>query len=159
MVWINYRPQKCFQQVQPDPEPKWHIVDASQETLGRMAARIAVILMGKHKPIYTPHVDCGDFVIVTNAATVGVTGTKMQKKKYYYHTGYLGGLKSNNMEWMIDNKPDQVIRIAVRRMLPKNRLAKRLLRKLKIYAGAEHPHAAQQPKELSFRRKTDSQSA
>ncbi len=133
-----------------DVVQEWYHIDAQQEVLGRMATRIARVLMGKHKPSYTPHVDCGDFVVVTNASKVKVTGKKLDQKLYYYHTGYVGGLRSHNLSWMLNNKPEQVIRLAVRRMLPKNRLARQMLRKLKVYAGAEHPHQAQKPKGLEL---------
>jgi len=129
-------------------EKQWHVVDASDEVLGRLARDIAVVLMGKHRPEYTPHVDCGDFVIVTNADKVGMTGTKMQDRHYTWYTGY-PGLRLESYERRLERKPEDLIRHAVRRMLPKNKLARQMLNKLKIYAGPEHPHTAQQPVPLS----------
>ncbi|MEC9475929.1 MAG: 50S ribosomal protein L13 [Planctomycetota bacterium] len=141
----NYTPQRSFVQRKEDVLRKWYHVDASEEILGRMAVKIAQILMGKDKPTYTPHVDCGDFVVVTNARQVRTSGNKVQQKLYYYHTGYLGGLKSNNLEWMLEHKPEQVIRLAVRRMLPKSRLGRKMLTKLKVFADDQHSMEAQQP--------------
>ena len=141
----KYTPQRSFVQRKEDVIRKWYHVDASEEILGRMAVEIASILMGKNKPTYTPHVDCGDFIVVTNAQKVQTTGAKVAKKLYYYHTGYLGGLKSNTLQWMLENKPEEVIRLAVRRMLPKSRLGRKMLTKLKVFAGEDHTLAAQQP--------------
>lgn len=124
----------------------WWLVDAADEILGRLAARIATILMGKHKPTYTPHVDTGDCVVVVNADKIRVTGKKMQAKVYHKYSGYIGGLKSRTLGEMLAANPAHVIRLAVRRMLPKNRLGRQMLAKLKVYAGPEHPHQAQQPK-------------
>ncbi|MEM7165074.1 MAG: 50S ribosomal protein L13 [Planctomycetota bacterium] len=146
----RYQPQKSFVQKKENVVRDWYHVDAGSETLGRMASEIARLLMGKNKPTYTSHVDCGDFVVVTNAEKVRVTGQKEEKKLYRYHTGYIGGLRTHNLEWMRANKPDQVVRLAVRRMLPKNKLGRQMLRKLKVYAGAEHQNNAQQPKTISF---------
>ncbi len=143
--------QKCFVQRKEDVVRTWYHVDAEPEILGRLAARIAVILMGKHKPTYTPYVDCGDFVVVTNASKVRVTGNKVDEKMYFHHTGYLGHLRSHSLHWMLEHKPDQVIRRAVRLMLPKSKLGRQMLRKLKVYAGAEHPHGAQAPEPLPVR--------
>ncbi|SHK46449.1 50S ribosomal protein L13 [Thermocrinis minervae] len=126
----------------------WWVVDARGKILGRLASQIASILRGKHKPYFQPDVDCGDFVIVINAKDVKVTGKKLIQKKYYFHSNYPGGLKERSLEWMLENKPEEVIRLAVKRMLPKNRLGHRMLKRLKIYAGPEHPHEAQQPKPL-----------
>lgn len=140
----NYSPQRSFVQRKEDVVRKWYHVDASEEILGRMAVKIARILMGKNKPTYTPHVDCGDYVVVTNAREVLTSGNKVEQKQYYYHTGYLGGLKSNNLEWMLKNKPEQVIRLAVRRMLPKSRLGRKMLSKLKVFADDNHQMEAQQ---------------
>ncbi len=131
-----------------DVEQKWWIVNAENEILGRMASRVAQILMGKHKPTYTPHVDTGDFVIVTNASKVQVTGRKKQQRIYRYHTQRPGGLKEATMQEMLDKKPREVIRLAVRRMLPKTRLGRKMLLKLKIFDDAEHCHQAQKPEEL-----------
>jgi large subunit ribosomal protein L13 len=141
----SYSPQRSFVQRKEDVIRKWYLVDASKEILGRMAVEVASILMGKNKPTYTPHVDCGDFVVVTNARKIHTTGDKVEQKLYRYHTGYLGGLKSNNLRWMLDNKPEEVIRLAIRRMLPKTRLGRKMLSKLKVFAGEDHPLQAQQP--------------
>ena len=128
-------------------QQQWHVVDATDEVLGRLASDIAVVLMGKHRPTYTPHVDCGDFVIVTNAEKVGMTGRKMDARHYTWYTGY-PGLKLESYGDRQNRKPEDLIYHAVRRMLPKNKLASVMLKKLKIYAGPDHPHAAQQPVEL-----------
>jgi large subunit ribosomal protein L13 len=129
---------------------EWYVVDATDKTLGRLASEIARILRGKHKPIYTPHVDCGDFVIVVNADKVRVTGRKLDQKMYYRHSGYPGGLTSISLRDQLDRHPDRVIQAAVRGMLPKNRLGRRMLKKMKVYASPDHPHQAQQPKPLEF---------
>ena len=128
----------------------WYVVDASQETLGRMAARIAQILMGKHKPNYTPHVDVGDFVIVINAAKVQVTGAKREKKVYRHHTQYPGGLKEISFERMQERHPQDIVRLAVRRMMPKTNLGRQMMKKLKISAYDRHEHHAQHPKPLKL---------
>jgi large subunit ribosomal protein L13 len=127
---------------------EWYVVDAEGKTLGRLATQIADALRGKRKPEYTPHVDTGDFVIVINAERIRVTGDKLHKKVYYRHSGYPGGIKSRTLEEMLDRRPEEVIRKAVKGMLPRNRLARAQLRKLKVYAGPDHPHEAQQPKEM-----------
>ena len=129
-------------------ERKWYVVDAEGQTLGRLATRIATVLRGRHKAIYTPHVDVGDFVIVVNAGKVAVTGKKRQNKKYYNYSGYPGGLRAWTFEDLIEKDPKRVLEHAVRGMLPKNRLARQQITKLKVYAGSEHPHAAQQPDTL-----------
>jgi large subunit ribosomal protein L13 len=129
-------------------ERNWLVVDASGKTLGRLATQIADILRGKRKPEYTPHVDVGDFVIVVNAELVSVSGNKRQEKRYYRHSGYPGGLRSRTLEEMLARRPEEVIRLAVKGMLPRNRLGRAQLRKLKIYAGPDHPHAAQKPEPL-----------
>jgi large subunit ribosomal protein L13 len=129
---------------------EWYVVDANGQTLGRLATRIASVLRGKHKPIYTPHVDCGDFVIVVNADKIRVTGRKMDQKLYYRHSGYPGGLKQISLRDQLDRHPDRVIRHAVRGMLPKNRLGRQMIKKLKVYATPDHPHQAQQPKPFEF---------
>jgi large subunit ribosomal protein L13 len=129
-------------------ERNWLVVDASGKTLGRLATQIADALRGKRKPEYTPHVDVGDFVIVVNAEKVAVTGHKREEKLYRRHSGYPGGLRSRTLGDMLERRPEEVIRLAVRGMLPRNRLGRAQLRKLKIYAGPEHPHAAQQPREM-----------
>jgi large subunit ribosomal protein L13 len=135
--------QKSFMARPDQVQRRWYHVDASQETLGRMAARIAVILMGKNKPTWTPHVDTGDYVVVTNAKEVQVTGRKREGKIYRYHTGTLGGMREHNFEWMIDHKPEQVVQLAVKRMLPKTKLGRKMLGKLKVFAGTEHNLEAQ----------------
>ena len=131
-------------------ERKWYLVDAKDKTLGRLASKIAVILMGKHKPQYTPHVDCGDFVVVINADKVKLTGQKWEKKIYYWHSGYLGGLKSRTAKEMLERKPEYLIYHAIKGMLPKNNLARRMLKKLKVYAGENHPHQAQKPEPIEI---------
>ena len=123
----------------------WYIIDAKDEVLGRLATRIAQVLRGKHKPTFTHHVDCGDFVIVVNAEKVALTGQKLDQKKYHHYSGYPGGLRSRTARDLLTNHPDRVLRFAVQGMLPKNRLSSQVITKLKIYAGEEHPHAAQQP--------------
>jgi large subunit ribosomal protein L13 len=127
---------------------EWYLVDAEGKTLGRLATQIADTLRGKRKPQYTPHVDTGDFVIVVNAEKIAVTGNKLDQKMYYRHSGYPGGLKSRTLREQLDRRPTEVIRIAVRGMLPKNRLARQQLTKLKVYAGPEHPHVSQNPRPL-----------
>ena len=127
---------------------QWYVVDAAGKNLGRLASRIATILRGKHKPNYTPHLDVGDFVIVVNAEKVAVTGRKLRRKMYYRHSLYPGGLKQVSLEQMLQKHPTRVIEHAVRGMLPKNRLGRRMIKKLKIYAGDSHPHQAQKPKPL-----------
>jgi large subunit ribosomal protein L13 len=129
---------------------EWYLVDAEGQTLGRLATRIADTLRGKNKPQYTPHVDTGDFVVVVNAEKVAVTGQKLDQKRYYRHSGYPGGLRSRTLREQLERRPTEVIRSAVKGMLPKNRLAARQLTKLKIYAGPEHPHEAQSPKPLDL---------
>lgn len=126
-------------------ERKWLVVDAEGQTLGRLATQIADALRGKRKVEYTPHVDTGDFVVVINAEKISVTGKKRTDKRYYRHSGYPGGIKSRTLEEMLDRRPEEVIRKAVKGMLPRNRLARRQITKLKVYAGPEHPHAAQTP--------------
>ncbi len=126
----------------------WWVVDAEGKILGRLASQIARILRGKHKPYYQPDVDCGDFVIVVNAEKIAVTGKKLEQKLYQFHTNYPGGLKERTLAWMLEHKPEEVIRLAVKRMLPKNKLGHRMLKRLKIYRGPNHPHIAQQPKVL-----------
>jgi large subunit ribosomal protein L13 len=131
-------------------ERNWYVVDATGQTLGRLATQIADALRGKRKPEYTPHVDTGDFVIVVNAEKISVTGNKRAEKRYYRHSGYPGGIRSRTLEEMLDRRPEEVIRLAVKGMLPRNRLARKQLTKLKVYAGAEHPHAAQKPEPLEI---------
>jgi large subunit ribosomal protein L13 len=129
-------------------ERNWVVVDATGLTLGRLATQIADTLRGKNKPEYTPHCDVGDFVIVVNAERIAVTGKKMEEKRYYRHSGYPGGLKTRTLAEMLDRRPEEVIRKAVKGMLPRNRLGRAQLRKLKVYAGPEHPHAAQKPEPM-----------
>jgi large subunit ribosomal protein L13 len=128
----------------------WYVVDADGQTLGRLATRIAEALRGKRKPEYTPHVDTGDFVIVVNAEKIRVTGDKLHSKVYWRHSGYPGGIRSRTLEEMLARRPEEVIRKAVKGMLPRNRLARAQLRKLKVYAGPEHPHQAQQPQAMEI---------
>jgi large subunit ribosomal protein L13 len=128
----------------------WYVIDASGKTLGRLATQIADILRGKRKPEYTPHVDVGDFVIVVNAEKIAVTGNKLAAKRYYRHSGYPGGLRSRTLQEMLDRQPEEVIRKAVRGMLPRNRLGRKQLTKLKVYAGPDHPHAAQKPEPMEI---------
>jgi large subunit ribosomal protein L13 len=132
-------------------ERKWYVVDAEGQTLGRLATEIATILRGKNKPQYTPHVDTGDFVVVVNAEKVVVTGRKAEQKVYRRHSGYPGGLKETSYEQLMERRPTEILRRAVKGMMPKNRLARQQLRKLKIYAGPEHPHAAQNPQPYEVR--------
>jgi len=129
---------------------QWYVVDAKGKTLGRLATKIASVLKGKHKVIYTPHMDVGDHVIVINAKDVVLTGNKREKKVYYRHTGYPGGLKKVTAAEMLEKNPERVVKAAVWGMLPHNRLGRKMFRKLKVYAGPEHPHQAQQPKELEI---------
>ncbi len=133
-------------------ERNWLVVDAEGQTLGRLATQIADALRGKRKPTYTPHVDTGDFVVVINAEKISVTGAKRTEKRYYRHSGYPGGLKSRTLEEMLDRRPEEVIRKAVKGMLPRNRLARKQITKLKVYAGPEHPHAAQMPVQMEIAR-------
>ena len=131
-----------------DVEREWFVVDAEGQTLGRLATRIADTLRGKRKPTYTPHVDTGDFVVVVNAEKIRVTGSKLDQKRYYRHSGYPGGLRSRTLREQLDRQPAEVIRKAVKGMLPRNRLANRQITKLKVYTGPDHPHEAQNPKPL-----------
>ena len=141
---------KTYSARKGEVERNWWVVDASDKTLGRLAARIAKVLQGKDKPVYTPHIDTGDFVVVINAEKVKVTGKKSTQKSYHRHSGYPGGARSHTLKEMLQKHPDRVIRQAVKGMLPKNRLARQQLRKLKVYAGAEHPHAAQMPQQMEL---------
>jgi large subunit ribosomal protein L13 len=133
-----------------DRERNWLIVDANGKTLGRLATQIADVLRGKRKPEYTPHIDTGDFVVVINAEKIHVSGNKRQDKRYYRHSGYPGGLRSRTFEEMLNRRPEEIIRLAVKGMMPRNRLARKQLTKLKIYAGSEHPHVAQNPQPLEI---------
>ena len=129
---------------------RWHVVDASQEVLGRLAANVARILQGKHKPTYTPHADVGDFVVVLNAAKVQVTGRKAENKVYLRYTGYPGGQVAESFAHLQERRPEDIIRLAVRRMMPKTTMGRHMLKKLKVYAGNDHPHHAQKPEALTF---------
>lgn len=128
----------------------WFLVDATDKTLGRLAVEVARRLRGKHKPVYTPHIDTGDYIIVVNAEKIAVTGNKLADKKYHRFTGYIGNLKTESLEQALERHPERVIEIAVKGMLPKNPLGRAMYRKLKVYKGAEHPHAAQQPQALEL---------
>src|SRR5687767_5865515 len=131
-------------------ERNWVVIDAAGQTLGRLATQIADTLRGKRKPQYTPHIDTGDFVIVVNAEKIAVTGNKLADKRYYRHSGYPGGLRSRTLGEMLDRQPEEVIRKAVRGMMPRNRLGRKQLTKLKVYAGPDHPHAPQQPQPMEI---------
>ncbi len=141
---------KTFAAKEQEILKKWVLVDAEARVLGRLATQIAIRLRGKHKPIFTPHADTGDFVVVINAEKITLTGTKLDKKVYYRHSGYIGGLKKITARRLLEEKPEEVLRLAVKRMLPKNSLGRRQLKKLKIYKGADHPHEAQQPEILEI---------
>lgn len=137
-----------------DVPRKWYVVDAENLVLGRLASEVATILRGKHKPIYTPHVDTGDYVIIVNADKVALTGQKWSQKLYRWHTGYPGGFREVQAEKMLQRRPERVIELAIRGMLPKTKLGRAMLRKLKVYAAGTHPHAAQQPESLTFSRQS-----
>lgn len=141
---------KTISAKESDIQRDWYVIDAQGQTLGRLATRTASILRGKHKPLFTPHVDCGDYVIIINAEKVHVTGQKMSQKKYYRHSGYPGGLKEISLRDQLQKFPERVLESAVRGMLPKNRLGRQIFKKLKIYPGPNHPHQAQQPKPMEF---------
>jgi large subunit ribosomal protein L13 len=134
---------KPYETKSADLDPKWHVVDAEGQTLGRLASQLAMILNGKNNPLYVPHLLTGDYVIVLNADKIRVTGNKMKQKMYYRHSGYHGGLTERTMEQIMDRHPDRVIRQAVKGMLPKNSLGRKMLKRLKIYTGVSHPHEAQ----------------
>ncbi|MBO4799863.1 MAG: 50S ribosomal protein L13 [Lachnospiraceae bacterium] len=129
-------------------ERKWYVIDASGKTLGRLSSEVAKVLRGKNKPIFTPHIDTGDYVIIVNADKVKVTGKKLDQKKYYHHSDYVGGMKETSLKEMIAKKPEKVVELAVKGMLPKGPLGREMYKKLFVYAGAEHPHAAQKPEVL-----------
>ena len=131
-------------------ERKWYVVDAEGQTLGRLSAEIAKVLRGKNKPVFTPHIDTGDYVIVVNAAKVKVTGKKLDQKVYYHHSDYVGGMKETTLREMMAKKPEAVIELAVKGMLPKGPLGRSMIKKLHVYAGAEHAHEAQKPEVLTF---------
>lgn len=142
---------KTFSAKPEEVKREWLFIDATDKTLGRLATEVAVRLRGKHKPEYTPHVDTGDYVVITNASKVRVTGNKVKDKIYYHHTGYVGGMKETTFTEMLKRSPERVIELAVKGMLPKNPLGRAMFKKLKVYADDQHPHAAQQPKELDKR--------
>jgi large subunit ribosomal protein L13 len=141
---------KTFVAREQDVIKKWYVVDAKDQIIGRLATQIAMVLRGKTKPIFTPHCDTGDFVVVVNAEQARLTGNKLDDKTYYRHSGYMGGIKSNTARQTFQGKPEAVLREAVRGMLPKNSLGRRLLKKLKIYTGGEHPHQAQKPEPMAL---------
>ena len=141
---------KTFVAKEHEIEKKWYLIDAKEKILGRLASQIAKILRGKNKPIFTPHMDAGDYVIVINADKIILTGDKMEKKMYYHHSGYVGGLKKTTAKEMLLKKPENLIKFAVKGMLPKNSLGRRQLTKLKVYAGQDYPHQAQQPEKLEI---------
>lgn len=141
---------KTFMAKAEEVNRDWYVVDATNVVLGRLASNIASVLRGKNKPSYTPNVDCGDFVIVTNVEKVVLTGKKLEQKYHIYHTGYVGGLKEIQFKKMMAEKPDQVLYNAVKGMLPKNSLGRQMIKKLKVFVGSEHLHSAQMPKELKF---------
>ncbi|WP_200762774.1 50S ribosomal protein L13 [Nitrosophilus alvini] len=135
---------KFTKMVKPEEVKRdWIVLDAEGETFGRLITKIATILRGKHKPSYTPHVDCGDFVVVINASKAKFTGSKLENKEYHRHTGYFGGVKSEKLEDLLKKNPEKLFKLATRGMLPKTKLGKQMLKKLKVYAGSEHPHTAQ----------------
>ncbi|MGV6818756.1 MAG: 50S ribosomal protein L13 [Thiotrichales bacterium] len=141
---------KTFSAKPAEVKRDWYVVDATDKTLGRLASEIALRLRGKHKPVYTPHVDTGDYIVVVNAEKIAVTGNKLSDKTYYRHTGYIGNLKSITLDKLLQKAPERAIENAVKGMLPKNPLGRAMFKKLKVYAGAEHNHAAQQPKPLEI---------
>jgi len=142
---------KTFSPKPSDIERSWHLVDAADLPLGRLASEVAQVLRGKHKPTYAPHLDTGDFVVIVNAERVAVTSDKTQSKIYYRHSGYPGGIKAETFESLLGRRPEAVVERAVRGMLPKNKLGRRMARKLKVYAGPDHPHAAQRPEPLELK--------
>ena len=141
---------KTFSANNHDIERNWYLVDAQNKTLGRLSTAIANRLRGKHKPIYTPHVDTGDYIVVVNASKIRVTGKKMTDKVYYKHTGYIGNLKSENLKTMLEKYPERVLMKSVRGMLPKSKLGNAIIKKLRVFAGPEHTHIAQQPEPLEL---------
>ena len=141
---------KTFSAKKHDIDRNWYLVDAQNKTLGRLSTEIAKRLCGKHKPIYTPHVDTGDYIVVVNASKIRVTGKKMTDKVYYKHTGYIGNLKSENLETMLEKYPERVLMKSVRGMLPKSKLGSAMIKKLRVFAGPEHAHIAQQPQPLEL---------
>ncbi len=143
-------PRQTYMAKRDDVSASWHHVDAEGKVLGRLATEIATVLMGKHRPEYTPHVDCGDYVVVTNAEKVDLTGRKAEHKFRLQYSGYPGGLRAESYASLRDRRPDKLVEDAVRRMLPKNRLGRQMIKKLKVYRGADHPHQAQQPAAMNL---------
>lgn len=142
--------KNTYMQKKETVERNWYVIDATDLTLGRLATKVATVLRGKHKPTYTPHIDCGDFVIVVNADKVNLTGKKLDQKIYYNHSGYTGGLRERTARVMKEQYPVEMVERAIKGMLPHNRLGRQMYRKLFVYAGEEHPHTAQQPKEMKL---------
>lgn len=150
IFWGKQINMKTFSAKPHEVRREWLVVDAAGKTLGRLSSEIARRLRGKHKPEFTPHVDTGDYVVVINAEKIAVTGRKMSDKMYYHHTGYIGNLKSTNLETLLEKHPERVIQQSVKGMMPKNPLGRAMLKKLKVYAGDQHPHSAQQPRALEL---------
>ncbi len=141
---------KTFSAKPADVQRDWYLVDASGKTLGRLASEVARRLRGKHKPEYTPHVDTGDYIVIVNADKIKVTGKKARDKKYYHHTGFPGGIRETDFQTLQGYKPERIVELAIKGMMPRNPLGRDMLRKLKVYAGSEHPHSAQQPRTLDI---------
>lgn len=141
---------KTFSAKPAEVKRDWYVIDAEGKTLGRLASEVAKRLRGKHKPIYTPHVDTGDYIIIVNAAKIVTTGNKLNKKVYHHHTGYIGNLKSETLQEGLERHPEHVLQLAVKGMLPKNALGRAMIKKMKVFAGSEHTHSAQQPKVLEI---------
>jgi large subunit ribosomal protein L13 len=141
---------KTFVTKPAEVQRSWYVVDAEGKTLGRLASEVAQILRGKHKPIYSPAVDCGDYVVIINAEKIHVTGRRLDQKKYYHHSGYMGGLTEVTLRQQLERYPSRVLESAVRGMLPRNKLGRKMIMKLKVYAGPDHPHSAQQPEVLEL---------
>ncbi len=141
---------KTFMANPEQVERKWYVIDATGKTLGRLSSEVAKMLRGKNKPIYTPHEDTGDFVIIVNAEKIQVTGKKLDQKIYYHHSAYVGGMKETDLKTMLDKKPEKVIELAVKGMLPKGPLGRKMIKKLFVYAGPEHPHQAQKPESIEL---------
>lgn len=143
--------KNTYMQKKETVERKWYVIDADSENLGRVAAKAAMVLQGKHKPTYTPHIDCGDYIIIVNASKVNLTGNKLNDKIYYNHSGYTGGLRERTAREMKENYPEEMMERAIKGMLPKGRLGRSMYRKLFVYRGSDHPHTAQQPVELKIK--------
>ncbi len=152
---MRARLQKTYTPKPAEIERAWHLVDATDQTLGRLASDVAQILRGKHKPTYAPHVDGGDFVVIVNAEKVAVTGKKEEQKRYFNHSGYPGGIRELSFSQMREKYPERIIHSAVRGMLPKNKLGRKMLTKLRVYAGPDHPHGAQNPQPLTIGKKVE----